>query len=62
MKTAIKCPFHDEETPSLIIDGTKDRVVCFGCGLDVSVEEYIDKLNKQYWNDNCRENNEKPLP
>jgi DNA primase len=31
-KTVIICPFHEEKTPSCVIDCHKKRVPCFGCG------------------------------
>lgn len=26
------CPFHAERTPSMVVDESRDRAFCFGCG------------------------------
>lgn len=37
----IKCPFHDDRTPSMKVDG---RFHCFGCGADGDVIDFTAKL------------------
>jgi hypothetical protein len=31
-RVAVRCPFHDEKTPSCTIDLADRTFVCFGCG------------------------------
>lgn len=31
-QTLMRCPFHDENTPSFVIDHKHQRFHCFGCG------------------------------
>lgn len=38
-KTAIKCPFHKEETASCVINHEKGTYYCFGCGKSGNKEE-----------------------
>lgn len=40
----IKCPFHKEKTPSMIVH--KDRVHCFGCGITLDVIDFVSKYNE----------------
>jgi hypothetical protein len=35
------CPWHDEKTPSLAIDFTKNRAYCFGCDKSATVNDVI---------------------
>jgi DNA primase len=37
------CPFHDERTPSLSVDGEKKLYHCFGCGESGDAIEYVEK-------------------
>ena len=36
-KLAIRCPFHNERTPSMVIELKSLRYHCFGCGADGEV-------------------------
>ncbi|MFS1524639.1 CHC2 zinc finger domain-containing protein [Microbulbifer sp. 2304DJ12-6] len=40
---AIRCPFHDEKTPSLIISPKSNLFHCFGCGAAGSVIDWVIK-------------------
>jgi DNA primase len=41
------CPFHDEKTPSFIVDDTKQRWHCFGsCNIGGDVIEFIKQIEK----------------
>ena len=35
------CPFHEDVTPSLSVDGVPDRFHCFGCGASGDVIDYV---------------------
>ncbi|HEX2903439.1 MAG TPA: CHC2 zinc finger domain-containing protein [Jatrophihabitans sp.] len=35
------CPFHDDDTPSLSVEGVPGRFHCFGCGASCDVIDYI---------------------
>ncbi|HRW18616.1 MAG TPA: CHC2 zinc finger domain-containing protein [Dermatophilaceae bacterium] len=35
------CPFHDDRTPSLSVDGRPGRYHCFGCGASGDVIDYV---------------------
>ena len=37
----ISCPFHDEDTPSLIITPDKNLFNCFGCGASGTVIDWV---------------------
>lgn len=39
----IKCPFHNDRSPSMIVH--KDRVHCFGCGLTLDIIDFVAKYN-----------------
>ncbi|HEX5403955.1 MAG TPA: CHC2 zinc finger domain-containing protein [Pseudonocardiaceae bacterium] len=39
-----RCPFHDDHTPSLSVDGTRGRFHCFGCGAHGDVIDYVTRL------------------
>lgn len=41
--TAI-CPFHEEETSSLVVDETKYTYHCFGCGAHGHFEDFADEF------------------
>lgn len=36
----ILCPFHEEKTPSLVINISHDRAHCFGCGYEASLRQF----------------------
>lgn len=38
------CPFHDDSTPSLSVDGVSDRFHCFGCGASGDVIDFVRRL------------------
>jgi DNA primase len=37
------CPFHEDKTPSLSVDGVPDRFHCFGCGASGDVIDFIQR-------------------
>ena len=37
------CPFHDDATPSLSVDGVPDRFHCFGCGASGDVIDFVQR-------------------
>lgn len=37
------CPFHEDVTPSLSVDGVPDRFHCFGCGASGDVIDYVQR-------------------
>jgi DNA primase len=37
------CPFHEDATPSLSVDGVPDRFHCFGCGASGDVIDFIQR-------------------
>jgi len=39
------CPFHDEKTPSLSIDGPRGLYNCFGCGKSGDVFRWVQETN-----------------
>ncbi|MFC7597582.1 CHC2 zinc finger domain-containing protein [Terrabacter sp. GCM10028922] len=39
------CPFHEDTTPSLSVDGVPDRFHCFGCGASGDVVDFIQRLH-----------------
>lgn len=39
-----KCPWHDDDTPSLSIDGTKGLYNCFGCGESGDIFDLVQKM------------------
>ncbi len=38
------CPFHDDETPSLVVTPSKNLFHCFGCGAAGSVIDWVMKM------------------
>lgn len=38
MKRKVLCPFHEEKTPSMMIDFRSMRYHCFGCGESGTME------------------------
>ena len=38
------CPFHDDTTASLSVDGVPDRFHCFGCGATGDVIDFVQRL------------------
>lgn len=40
-KEKICCPFHADDTPSMVLDYTQDRFYCFGCGIYGDVMDYV---------------------
>jgi DNA primase len=43
---AIRCPFHDDDTPSLIISPKTNLYHCFGCGAAGSVIDWVMKTQR----------------
>ena len=39
------CPFHDDATPSLSVDGVPDRFHCFGCGATGDVIDFVGRIH-----------------
>ncbi len=39
------CPFHDERTPSFIVDTNRQRFKCFGCGESGDVLDFVQKIH-----------------
>jgi DNA primase len=37
------CPFHEDKTPSLSVDGVPDRFHCFGCGASGDVIDFVQR-------------------
>jgi DNA primase len=37
------CPFHEDRTPSLSVDGVPDRFHCFGCGASGDVIDFVQR-------------------
>ncbi|MGO4362282.1 CHC2 zinc finger domain-containing protein [Terrabacter sp. RAF57] len=37
------CPFHEDTTPSLSVDGVPDRFHCFGCGASGDVIDFVQR-------------------
>ena len=44
VKLKMICPFHSEETPSLVIDYDKQEAHCFGCDKTYTFQELDDRL------------------
>ena len=40
------CPFHQEKTPSFMVDGQKQMFYCFGCGEGGNIFTFIMKMEK----------------
>lgn len=45
-KEKICCPFHADDTPSMLLDYQTDRFKCFGCGLYGDPMEYVQHMEK----------------
>ena len=41
-REAIICPFHDEKTPSLVLDRKNKTAHCFGCDKDYTMDQVED--------------------
>lgn len=39
------CPFHDERTPSFIVNADTQRFKCFGCGAGGDVLDFVQQVN-----------------
>ena len=46
MMNKIKCPYHKEKVPSLVV--SDDKFHCYGCGKSGSVNELSKKLKEKY--------------
>ncbi len=50
----VRCPFHNEKTPSLAVkfypDANKERFKCFGCGVSGDAIDFIMKLKNMTYN------------
>jgi DNA primase len=46
-KGVILCPFHDENTPSFLLDFNGNNFVCFGCGATGTFEIQYFLNNKE---------------
>ena len=44
VKLKMICPFHNEETPSLVIDYDKQEAHCFGCDKTYTFKQLDDRL------------------
>lgn len=40
------CPFHDEKTPSFMIDPQKQTFKCFSCGISGDVVDFVQMIEK----------------
>ena len=38
------CPFHNEKTPSFVVDVPKDEWYCFGCRRRGTLKDFIELL------------------
>jgi len=50
-KHAICCPFHEEETPSCVVDEKSNTYYCFGCGAKGTIDELNASLKAIKLND-----------
>lgn len=48
----IICPFHDDVNPSVIIDLSKGRWYCFGCGKSGDARKFVSEMERKYHNSN----------
>ena len=39
-----RCPFHDDKTPSLSVNGAKGVWHCFGCGASGNVRGFLERI------------------
>jgi len=42
--TMVRCPFHDDHHPSLLIDGRDDHFHCFGCSAHGDVIDFVRRM------------------
>ena len=47
-KEKICCPFHADDTPSLLLDYTTDSYYCFGCGTHGDAVTYVHGMEKSH--------------
>lgn len=47
-KYKLLCPFHEEKTPSLILNDDLGTFFCFGCGASGGVYKFINKLDSRF--------------
>ena len=57
VKISMICPFHNEETPSLVIDNDKKTAHCFGCNKTYTFKELDDRLLEVLDDDTRMESN-----
>lgn len=43
---AVLCPFHNEKTPSMVVDSKLKKVYCFGCEKEYTLDETIEKYQE----------------
>lgn len=48
------CPFHNEKTPSFIVDQTRQNFKCFGCGEGGSAITFVMKMENLGFADTVR--------
>jgi len=44
----ICCPFHDDDTPSMMLDYSADRYYCFGCGVHGNSMGYVQGMETSH--------------
>lgn len=54
------CPFHNEKTPSFIVDQSRQNFKCFGCGEGGSAITFVMKMENLGFADTVRRLAEKP--
>lgn len=42
------CPFHEEKTPSFMVDQKKNTYHCFGCDVHGHVEDFKTELDRRH--------------
>ena len=50
-KYKILCPFHEEKTPSLILNDDLGTFFCFGCGTSGGIYKFKNKLDSKFKNE-----------
>lgn len=45
------CQFHIEHTPSMIIRNNKNKLHCYGCGLELNIFEYLSEIEEISYDD-----------
>lgn len=45
-KVKVKCPFHDDDKPSMLVDLEKERFYCFGCQVQGDEIDFIQEVEK----------------